>query len=243
MDGTMILTEHSARLWRPRKNRVRVPTRWTGFALNQAAVNVVWVSGSTNIPYGSNVGLGDLLVLVFVGIWTPGGALNITDSQTNSWSQAVGFNPGGSGGSGCAIAWAVAKSGSACTITAQPTGISHGEYVAYDFSGFGGSAAVDQTASGFGGTGTDSVGPVTTLFANEVGIAAFNFAGSASGGNWNFLVTAHSNLTEYIILTSTGSQTATASPGGSAGDLCSLATFYSSASSVLPTDTIFYGMT
>jgi hypothetical protein len=194
------------------------------FALNQALVNVTSGGGSTNVPYGSSVGLGDLLVLCIIGTWTASGALNITDSQGNVWFTAISSN---SGTHGVGIAWAIAKTSGACTITTNPAGSTSLDLVAYDFSGFNGKVLVDQTAApGTGANPNDSVGPVTTQYANEVGIAGFYCNGSSTGGNWNAHVTTNTNLAEYILLTSSGSQTATC-VGGATGDICALVTFYS----------------
>jgi hypothetical protein len=227
------------KLWQP-----GAPDVWAGFSLNQPAVNVTSGGGSTNIAYGQNVGAGDLLVLCLIGKWNPNGALNITDTQSNSWSQAVNGNNGGTPATSASIAWAVAKASGACTITTNPAGSTVLDLVAYDFAGFNGSAAVDKTAGpGTGGNPTDSVGPVITSFANEVAVAAFYFNGNATSGNWTYLVTSLVNLAEYIILTANGNQTATAVTGD-VGDIMALATFYSPAQLVGPNSTndpLFFG--
>lgn len=208
------------------------------FALNQPVVNGNWSSGNLLIPYGQNVGKGDLLVMCAIGNWTSGDEISVSDSQGNLWADAVNTNFEGT--QQVTIWWASAKSSAANTITIVPAaGNTMVEAIIYDFSGFNGGAKIDQTTSpGVSGSSISA----NTNFAPEVCVAGFYCNGAGTGGNWNFLITDNTNLVEYTITTSSGTQTATYT-GGNLGDGGALATFYLPNTTIQFTDAIFFGIT
>jgi len=171
----------------------------TAPALAQA---VVYSAGVTPIAYGSNVTKNNLLVAAFTR--STSSITAITDSVGSVWRKAAGVT-------GAAIWWAVAGASGANSLTITATG--NWEAYVYEVGGFLGIPVVDQATTATGAA-VPSIGPLATTMGPEFLVAICDFSGAGTGGEagWTVTISPNSNVVEYIIVSSTGSYTATMTP-------------------------------
>lgn len=201
-------------------------------AFVQSNFAVGGVNGGS-IAYSSNVTAGDLLIAVLDAVATASPVTTMSDTQGNVWSAIAPFTESGSG-DGLCIWWCVAKSTGANTVsmTFSNSGTQSMLYVA-EYSGVN---ALDVSALGQAVSTSWSSGGATTNFPNElvIGIGC-GVNGSGSGAltaGAGFTARASHNLgfenfiAEDKIVSSTGSQTATATDTVSDNYGLKLLTFY-----------------
>jgi hypothetical protein len=199
-------------------------------------------SGPCVATYGSNVTTGNLLIAaVGTAFTTTLSGTVLSDNQTNTWTLAP-IITGGAGsnfydaslGYSTAIYYTTANAnsgGTTPTVTYAPPIASNGFSRLFIWE-FNGPTAVDQAANATNTTGfTATAGPVTTTSANEVAFAfpIFNSGNPSAGGSYNAGTIANLELTEYEILSSAGSYSATAASTASDKWMIQMVTFFGSA--------------
>jgi len=213
--------------------------------------------GSVTVAFASNVAAGDLLVIVAgSGFCGPAGGLGTpTDTQSNTWTQAV--NSSNVNDNTQVVLWyALAAASGACTVT-LPAGSGTGaiEVLIAEYSGVikVGGTPLDQSHSNLSGVAT---GSITTTQANELIIAvacdggAVGFAGPWGPGT-GFTIEEQASIgqlcgggtasTVYAdqTVTSIGTYSCTfTGANGSDNSNAGIASFFASAPTVAPPGTI-----
>lgn len=164
--------------------------------------------------YGSNVTLGSLLVCMLNFPNTTGTITHIVDSLSQTWTPGI-LQQGNT--QSCAVYYFMNSAAGACTVTATISS-STAELILYEFTGCQASGAIDGTPVGATlAASAESIGPLVTTNANDLLFSGVAVDGNVSAGtaSWTFAASTNSNGTEYYIVSSTGSYTATYTPGNS----------------------------
>lgn len=202
--------------------------------------------------FGSTVVAGDLIVITVTDdSGLPDSITNVTDTGANTYTQILIKD---SSATTRMYYTKVVTGGSSFTVTTtRNANASRVVIIAQEFNGFLGTATLDQHTFAFNtGTAADSGASGTTINANEVVVGGFGHAGATSV--WS-LGTGYSNLgtvnvtnaasaQESKVVSSTGTQNATANIVASRDWVAGVATFYDSVGTTLslfPFGTLNFG--
>lgn len=200
---------------------------WAAIAFVQARTVDVANFDSTTLAYNSNVTSGTLLGMCG-GVWNGNDSspIAVTDTLGTSYTVLEGIVTGGTPIRAW-IAYGIAPSGGANTVTFNPAGGGrYGSFTIFEFSGID-SSPLDVDGDDTVGTSTTPSDGITTVAADALVIGCMTHGGSGSqtitedtGGGWTLLgeVQNTSNAphgAQYQIFSSAGAKTASWTLGAS----------------------------
>ena len=184
--------------------------------------------GAINLPYGSDVTAGNVLVAAYAALGLDGvtNTVTITDSLSNTWALA-GATTVAANTYGMAIYWTRTTNGGADTVTATPSafGGGLGRLGVHELAHV---TALDQTAGAIGPAYPLDSGPITTTHAVEMlfGWGASPSGISTPGPGFTIAADVGGEATEYQAVASAGTYHVTfPGDGASSGWVITAATF------------------